>query len=311
MRGTAARQITTIASALERTARKAQRRGKRKDWHRLRTTSRQLRGALTAFSGSFDRSAQPRLARQAKRLTKLAAPVRDLDVALTNLARLADGARAAEEREAACDMAKYLSRQRDRRDCELRRKLRHEHPVEALARKVRKAVRRGEPPGASASPARAALDPCAREVLARRGDLGGWEDGEALHELRVALKKYRGALTAWSETQAPAPDREARLERLKELLDVLGEHHDWSELARRLERRLQALTEAGASPRPLTGYRKLRVRARREQRRRHRDYLIRFHERLPALVSSQADRPGTNEGPPTRSPPTAPGLAGV
>jgi CHAD domain len=277
------RQLGELSWELERAGKKAQRRGRRKDWHRLRTTSRRLRGALTAFADAIDPALRPRLARRAKRITRLPARVRDLDVALRNLALLAAQAERGPERRAAAEVTRRLSRQRDRRDRKLRRKLRQDRPVRALARQVRQALERQ---GARRQPiarGNLALESCARDVLDRRAELGGWSDEAGLHALRIAVKKHRAALTAWAEAHGEAGDQRATLTTLQALLATLGEHHDWSELARRLDRRRQR-----ARPRDQAGYRALLARARQEQKAWHQDYLARFHDQLPALVSPNA-----------------------
>jgi CHAD domain-containing protein len=282
-----ARQLEDLSRQLERAGKKAERRGKRKDWHRLRTTSRRLRGALTAFAGALDPSLRPRLAKRAKQITKLPAKVRDLDVALRNLALLADRAGSRAEGRALADMTRHLERQRDRKDRKARRKLRRGRPVRTLARQVREALQ----PGAARQgfPAGGALEACAREVLDRRAEVGGWSDEAALHALRVAAKKYRGTLSAWAEAHRREDDHRSSLASLGALLDTLGEHHDWSELAHRLDRRRQE-----ANPGAQAGYRALLGRVRQEQKAWHQDYLARFHDRLPALVShSDAAEPAT------------------
>jgi hypothetical protein len=278
-----ARQLDELSRELERAGKKAQRRGKRRDWHRLRTTSRRLRGALVAFGGSIDPAVRPRLARRAKRITKLPAKVRDLDVALRNLALLADQAETGPQRRAAADMTRHLARLRDRRDRKLRRKLRRDRPVPTLARQIRKAVRPRAARRRQASQANGALDLCAREVLDRQAELGGWSDESGMHALRVAVKKYGAALAAWAEAQGQASRQRATLATLRALQTTLGEHHDWSELARRLDER-----RPEARRRDQPGYRALLARARQEQKAWHQDYLARFHDQLPALVSRSA-----------------------
>jgi CHAD domain-containing protein len=288
MNANGTRRLRAMAQELEHAARRAQRRGRREDWHRLRTTSRKLRGALVAFAGSLDGSAQVDLVRRAKRITRLPAKVRDLDVALLNLELLTRHAASKAEREAVADMVRHLSRKRAQRDGKLRRKLRREQPVQALARRLRRAVRRAATPGRNAPASNAALVLCARAVLDRWAQLGAWQDAEKLHALRVAAKKYRDALTAWTEGQPQAASHRATLEVLQELVDVVGEYHDWSELCGRLERRRSALARKGARPSELSRYQKLLGRARHQQKASHAEYRARFHGRLPELVSSSA-----------------------
>jgi CHAD domain-containing protein len=158
--------------------------------------------------------------------------------------------------------------------------------VAALSSALRKALRRRQ---ASAGQDRvasaAAMKSCAQAVMAARTLPRGWQDEQALHDLRVAVKKYRGALMALAEAQPTAARTEA-LAALQEVQHVLGEHHDWSELARRLHLREEAL--ARDLPRA-AAYRALRARAEKEQKLRFDRYLE-LHERLPALVTAHRPR---------------------
>jgi len=285
----AARQLQGIAKELARAGKKARRRGKPKDWHKLRTTSRRLRGALAAFAGALDPALQPQLARRAKKITKLPAKVRDLDVALSNLQLLRGQAETRGERRAAKEMLRRLRHKRDRSEQDLRKRLARKRPVHRLAVRLRKALRHPAVPGRAADSATGTLGQAGRLVLERHAGGGGWEDDDRLHALRVAVKQYRGALAAWVDGH-PGHVREHRpaLEALQKLQTVLGEHHDWSELARRLDIRRLALANDGAPHRELLGYEGLLARARREQKARFDLYHAQLHEHVPALVSTEA-----------------------
>jgi CHAD domain-containing protein len=285
----AARQLQGIAKELVRAGKKARRRGKPKDWHRLRTTSRRLRGALAAFSASLDPALQPKLARRAKKITKLPAKVRDLDVALSNLQLLRGQADTRSERRAVKEMLRRLRHKRDRRERDLRKRLARKRPVHRLAVRLRKALRHPAVPGRAADSSTGQLGQAGRVVLERHAAVGSWEDDDKLHVLRVAVKQYRGALSAWVDAH-PGHTREHRpaLEALQKVQTVLGEHHDWSELSRRLDIRRLALANDGAQHRELVGYESLLARARREQKARFEVYYSTLHEHLPALVSTEA-----------------------
>jgi CHAD domain-containing protein len=288
MTSEAGRQLKSIASELVQAARKARRRGRPKDWHRLRTTSRRLRGALTAFAPTLAPAPRTALDRRAKKITKLPAQVRDLDVALDNLKALRRAAENRPERKAAKEMSRRLARKRDRNERSARRHLARKRPVQRLASQLKKALRQSATPRPGDS--HDALGAAARLVLERRNAVAGWEDVETLHELRVAVKKYRGALTAWMEAH-PGHVRENRatLDGLQGLQTVLGEHHDWSELARRLDKRRLALATDGAGHRELVGYEALLDRARHEQKARYEAYLALQHDRLPRWLGAGAD----------------------
>jgi len=285
---TAARQLEEMAKELVRAGKKARRRGKPKDWHRLRTTSRRLRGALAAFATALDPQLQPQLQRRAKKITKLPAKVRDLDVALGNLQLLRGAAETRGERRAAREMIRRLRRKRDQNERALRQRLARKRPVHRLAVRLKQALRHPAGPGRTGDSTEP-LGRAGRVVLGRHADVGGWEDDDKLHALRVAVKQYRGALAAWVDAH-PGNTREHRLtlEALQKVLTVLGEHHDWSELARRLDLRRLALANDGAPHRELVGYEGLLVRARQQQRARFDLYRTQLHDHLPALVSTEA-----------------------
>jgi CHAD domain-containing protein len=263
------RPLERLIDELFKAEKKARRRGKPEDWHRLRTTSRRLRGALIAHADGLAPEDHRRLARQAKRITKLPTKVRDLDVALENLSSLRASATSDDEREAARQAQKGLARKRDRSARKARRILKRERPVDRLAR----TLRRGHPARGQDGPGTAALAACARAVLDRRAELRGWAHGEEVHRLRVAVKKYRGALMA-IDGHHPA------LEELQRVQQVLGEHHDWSELARRLASRKKS--------RP--GLPTLIARARDEQRARFERYQHELEHRLAHLVGAGRER---------------------
>jgi CHAD domain-containing protein len=286
----AARQLEAIARELVKAGKKARRRGKARDWHRLRTTSRRMRGALDAFPAALDPALQPRLARRAKKITRLPGDVRDLDVALGYLRLLRDAAQTRGERRSAREMLRRLHRERDRQERRLRRKLARKRPAQRLTRQLKKALRHPPPPAPVTEDAGARAE-TTRVVLERMAEIGGWEEDEKLHALRVAVKKHRAALTAWVEAH-PGHLRQHRpiLEALQKAQGILGEHHDWSELAGRLDQRRRKLSNHGARHRELVGYEALLGRARQEQRARYESYRTELHERLSTLLTAEPAR---------------------
>jgi hypothetical protein len=80
---------------------------------------------------------------------------------------------------------------------------------------------------------------------------------------------------------------------LQRVQAILGEHHDWSELARRLDDRRRKLANKGARHRTLVGYEALLGRARQEQRARHEVYRAELHDRLSALLTAEPARART------------------
>jgi CHAD domain-containing protein len=295
--------LEALIDDLTRAEKKARRRGKPEDWHRLRTTSRRLRGALIAYREAFDDQSRDQLghwlARRAKRITKLPTKVRDLDVAMDNLAVLEAAAATSDVRRALKDLRRRLEKKRDRRGRALQQRLAREQPVAALTTVLRKTVRRRAAAG-RLTPAAAALDGCAATVLAARARIRRWNDDQAMHQLRVAVKKYRGALMALGSGQA-RPEAAAALEELQRAQQVLGEHHDWSELVRRLRAR-----QAAHQGKQAAAYRALVVRAEQEQRQRFERYRAEVHDRLAAALGAHrsAGRSGTRRraSPVRRSP---------
>jgi CHAD domain-containing protein len=253
------------------------------------------------FGGELERW----ISRKAKRITKLPTKVRDLDVAVENLAALGRTARSAGERRAADDLGRRLEKERDRRSRKLRRRLRRDQPAAALAAVLRKALRRRAAPlDDVAAVAPRLLEGCARAVEDRRAEVGGWRDEKELHRLRVALKKYRGVLSAYSALQQH-PQHDEVLALLKEAQQVLGEHHDWSELGRRLrDRAAELAAKADQGPRRralLAGYLALHARVEQEQRGLYDTYRRRLHDRIPALVHAPPAPTPTTRVPALRS----------
>jgi CHAD domain-containing protein len=288
MKNSAAVHLEPLVEDLKRAVKKARRRGDTEDWHRLRTTSRRLRGALIAFGPLLEPERHAWLARRAKRITKLPTEVRDLDVAIENVVVLAH-TRMKREQRAAKDMYDRLMRKRARRAKALQRQLRRRDPTAKLASVLRQAVRRGPGGREAPSPSPQALDACARAVLDRRAEVRGWRDDDTLHEVRVAVKKYRGALMALADATPESFAQGAALATLQRVQQVLGEHHDWSELGRRLiDQHAKLASRKGRPTEKLAGYRGLTARAAREQKARYEVYRRELHDRLPELVAVHA-----------------------
>jgi CHAD domain-containing protein len=292
----AGRQLEGIARELVKAGKKARRRGKPKDWHRLRTISRRMRGALAAFTSALDPALQPQLARRAKKITKLPSEVRDLDVAIGNLHLVRDTAQTRGERRSAKEMLRRLKGERDRNERRLRRKLARKRPVQRLASRLKKALRHPAPPRPQSDDTEG-LVATSRLVEDRLSALGGWEDDETAHALRVAVKQHRGALSAWVDAHpGHAREHRAALDLLQKVQTTLGEHHDWSELARRLDDRRRKLAYDGARHRELVGYEAMLGRARLEQKARYDAYRAELHDRLSALVTEERAAPRTRPG---------------
>lgn len=299
MKAAEGERLEVLVDELGRADQKARKRGRPEDWHKLRTTSRRLRGALIAHAPGLDVHLHAWLARRAKKITKLPTEVRDLDVALENLGELRARAESKPERRAARELMRRLEEKRRRSARRTRRRLERDEPVAALASVLRKAIRRRS--GATdpaLAPAPESLEACAAVVLERHGAVRGWQDDVKLHDLRVAVKKYRGALAALVDVGPARPEQQAALEVLQRVQQVLGEHHDWSELSRRLAKRARKIGQS----RKRSGRRKdgerslaekaahlaLRARARHEQRERYELYARELAGQLPEVVRAHA-----------------------
>jgi hypothetical protein len=292
----AGRQLEGIARELVKAGKKARRRGKPKDWHRLRTTSRRMRGALAAFTSALDPALQPQLARRAKKITKLPSEVRDLDVAIGNLHILRDTAQTRGERQAAKEMLRRLKGERDRNERRLRKKLARKRPAQRLRSQLKKALRQPPPQGPQGADTDG-LTATSGRVQERLAALGGWEDDQTAHALRVAVKQHRGALAAWVDAHpGHAREHRAALDVLQKVQTMLGEHHDWSELSRRLDDRRRKLANDGARHRELVGYEAMLGRARLEQKARYDAYRAELHDRLSPLVTEERAATRTRPG---------------
>jgi hypothetical protein len=90
------------------------------------------------------------------------------------------------------------------------------------------------------------------------------------------------------EASHPAGQKVAwALAALQQIQQVLGEHHDWSELARRLRAREAASVRGkDGSRRRSSAFRALRRRVEQEQRARFDRFQHELQHRLPSLVAA-------------------------
>jgi CHAD domain-containing protein len=236
-----------------------------------------------AHGGALEPAALKKLSRRAKKVTRLPAEVRDLDVALDNVAMLRDEVESTPERKAAKEMRRRLKKKRRSTDRKVRQQLERDRPVRKLARRLKKALARGSADGRDlkGSPV---VGVRARDVLNHRDAIGDWDDDQALHALRISVKKLRGTLQARGDGQRRT--MRPLLSTLQDVQTLLGEHHDWSELGDRLDLRRCKLLAAGARHRGLIGYELLLSRAREEQKARYDAYRAHLHDRLGTLVAA-------------------------
>ena len=212
-----AAQSVTLASEMARA-----RRGRTKAVHRARTTSRRLRELLPVAAPTAGRDAS-RATRDARHVTRALGRVRELDVALGVLEDLA--ARERWDERTVAPVREALIAQRDRRREALARALdstlasRLQARCEAVADALSESHWHewARTLGARLRRRAARLD----RALAAAGTLYA---PEALHAVRIAIKKLRYALELVQSTPARPVGR--LLGTLKRAQDGLGRWHD-------------------------------------------------------------------------------------
>ncbi len=204
------------------------RRGSAEALHRARVASRRVREALPLLSALGDKLGKA--CRRTRQLTRALGSVRELDVAIGLLDRIAPST--SPERLALERVRQHLTFERGR----LRKDMNHRLADLRPNRVVRKIAERMEGLGGedSTSPAwrRALAERLKRrsaallEAMDRAGEL---YLPDRLHRVRVAAKKLRYALELAGET-GRAPTRGA-IRCLRQVQDVLGRLHDCDVLA--------------------------------------------------------------------------------
>ena len=197
--------------------------GEARGVHQARVASRRLREAVPVITAGVTGAKRRSTVRMLRRLTRSLGLVREMDV---SLAALAEGRRAAVDRDAVDLVASHLQRLRSaRREEMLARLAAIDRP--ALAGRLRRLGALASAP--DVEPAwRAAL---ARRLTRRAGALvdavneaGALFVPARLHLVRIAAKKLRYALELADE--ARAADTGAMVRRLKQTQDTLGRLHD-------------------------------------------------------------------------------------
>lgn len=203
--------------------------------HKMRVATRRLRGALVVYGGLFEGSRVDSLASELRWLGKTLAPARDLEVIGDRLVAAVEADPALTGRELPGYLARPLAQARESaRDqvmagLDSPRSEALQHALDGL---------RPQPPGAG--PAEESADRGLRQLAdatwldlrARAADAASASTAPqgrdtALHELRKAAKRVRYALelVMSSDDQRRGADQRA-VDALRELQQVLGEHHD-------------------------------------------------------------------------------------
>lgn len=211
-----------LASRLERLAELTRPEGWHEDpeaLHQVRVASRRARAALEMVDPEARRTR-----RLLRRLTRTLGELRSLDVQFHLLDRLKDEGLEAVHQAVLEHAEEVLERHRDRTRHRLRRRL-EKLPLTEL-----------DPSRLPPAETKGRLDQVTVQELLVRGarsletppDLARGEDADALHGLRIRVKRFRYAV----EILAPRleSDPEPALEGLRELQTALGDHHDLVEL---------------------------------------------------------------------------------
>lgn len=215
--------------------------------HQVRVASRRLREAVPVMAAGLTGIGRRKLERRLRRLTRALGPVRELDVALTDLAELS--ARWPETHAACATLEARLRAKRERAFREARSRLSGQR-VRRLREHVGALIDRLTDAGDVAWTDALAvhLSRQAEALVAAVDSAGALYATEALHAVRIASKRLRYALELADETDVAAVGR--LIGRLKGMQDVLGRLHDLDVLASygrelEIEQQVQPQLEAG------------------------------------------------------------------
>ncbi len=287
--------------------------------HQLRVATRRAGAALIVFGERLNGPETRKAAKRLKRIRKAAGVARDCDVHLTLLRDLLEEcpecapaieaviALTEAERDAAEHGVAIAARKHSPKKLRrIRRRL-----VESVRDSTRERRESGEPEPALLDLAQEQVPILiSTAVAASERDL---RDFEALHDLRIALKRLRYAV----EALAPAFEKEARttlLARLKEVQDRLGAINDCDAIIDRLTRSEQALRADAGDDQPaqevLNGVSRLVRRFENERAHRQDEFLAWWtvfdRGELLAALDRLLATPDTVEGAPTSPAATAP-----
>jgi CHAD domain-containing protein len=193
--------------------------------HRARVASRRLREVLPVLADAAGAHHLGRASKDVRRITRALGPIRELDVALGHLQEV--GPRSGVPARTLAHVRRHLAAER-----QTHRRAMLDVITPRAAARLKTRLEPGHPP-APAGPGNVAEVHSARLRVVRRavrlrieiGRAGGLYNSERLHAVRVAAKKLRYAMEVDRElTRSRAM---ARINRLKNLQDALGEIHDY------------------------------------------------------------------------------------
>jgi CHAD domain-containing protein len=215
--------------------------------HRARVASRRLREVLPVLAEAAGSDALERGGKQVRRITRALGPIRELDVALGHLDEI--GPRSGISENAVAVVRAHLQDERQIH----RQAMHHVITPAAVARlqhqlhdplSHRPAVDRHD------ADLRSARRRSAQRAVGLRAEVrrtGALYDSERLHAVRIATKKLRYALEV--ERELMNSRAIARINRLKEMQDALGQIHDYEIL---LARTREVQAAIATSNRPLS-----------------------------------------------------------
>jgi CHAD domain-containing protein len=218
--------------------------------HQARVASRRLREILPLVAAAAGRHARRALRRDIRSITRRLGPLREIDVALETLAEMDTSAPAHAAAIALVRTRTALERERMHPKIgSALAKIQAGH----LGRRIRDMVtvlNRTEQTARCGVGAAARLDSRMSRLNEAMGAVGAVYAPGPLHEVRIALKKFRYALEIAVEIGRFRLD--ASLKCVKSMQDVLGTMHDLQVLASRVR-------DCEASPRVPGGKRQLRL----------------------------------------------------
>jgi CHAD domain-containing protein len=220
--------------------------------HDLRVASRRLRAFVMLFEPLLDPPIVTHVGKPLRRVTRAAGELRDLDVQSKLIeervaAQSTDAARAALEH-----LLERVHARRDAVQADARKKLRKVRPSDVsvgVAAALGEVVARI--PVSSAEAAKVAwtlLEPLVDDMEARDHAVGHDAPPDALHHLRISIKKLRYAL----ELVAPLLGDAQRelIKRAESLQELLGTHHDLVVISGLMDDEQKKLEENGRKTLP-------------------------------------------------------------
>ena len=226
--------------------------------HDMRVASRRLREALEIFEDCFPPKTYDRLYARVRRVTRALGRARDADVAVEYFAKLLADSPSLIEQVALQEILRRLAKQRMRRRAEMQHELDKVQPADLLARFEKAFAQLEKIPPSRQRGSRTALllarrlfGQRLREVFACRRLIKGEHDIEALHNLRIAVKKLRYAIETLDF--AGGEHVKENLKFFKKLQTVLGDLHDRDVFAETVQRRIDKLKKQSFTEHLLNG----------------------------------------------------------